>query len=405
MRFFIVDDDTDLIELQKSLLEAGGHRVWSTTSAEMALSQIPKARPQCILIDIMMPGMDGLELCAKLRQDNRLVETKIIVVSAKHFEYDRKRAMELGADAFIPKPIQPATYLDKLTAVVQDRLEIRFWGVRGTLPVPGPDTVEHGGNTSCVTVEFPRDQFFIFDAGSGIRALSEYLLKSCEGRQSAKIFLSHPHWDHINALPFFAPLYIQGNELEILGASQSDTGVRELVAAQMNGVYFPIKAKDFAANVEYRDLTEGNYEVTGIAISTILLSHPGNCLGYRIDYNGRRICYITDNELYPASTPYRNQHFIDRLTRFVEGADVLITDSTYTDEEYLGKIHWGHSPISEAVEIAHNAAVKRLYLFHHDPKQTDRDIDRKLETALDLLGRRGSKTDCTAPYEGLCVDL
>jgi phosphoribosyl 1,2-cyclic phosphodiesterase len=145
---------------------------------------------------------------------------------------------------------------------------------------------------------------------------------------------------------------------------------------------------------------EGEYEVSNIAVRTMLLSHPGNCLGYRVQYNDRAICYITDNEMYNADSPFYNAHYVEKLTEFVCEADVLITDCTYTDEEYLSKIGWGHSSIGQVTDLAHNAEVKNLYLFHHDPDQTDADIDHKLETVAKSLEERGSKTKVVAPAEG-----
>jgi phosphoribosyl 1,2-cyclic phosphodiesterase len=184
-------------------------------------------------------------------------------------------------------------------------LELTFWGVRGTLPVANQRAYRYGGNTSCVTLEFPKGQLFIFDAGTGIKELSDALMKQNRRNIAASIFISHPHWDHINALPFFAPLYARGNAFEILGAAHVHKTMEELISAQMDDVYFPITMKEFGAQIKFRDLNEEQIEVEGISVCTMLLSHPGNCLGYRIDYNGRSVCYVTDNELFcpnPSST-------------------------------------------------------------------------------------------------------
>ncbi|MBW2651369.1 MAG: MBL fold metallo-hydrolase, partial [Deltaproteobacteria bacterium] len=283
--------------------------------------------------------------------------------------------------------------------IILDSIELTFWGVHGTLPVPGDTTVKYGGNTSCVSLEFSRGNLFIFDSGTGIKILSDHLMSEKRQFMEAKIFISHPHWDHINALPFFVPLYIPGNDFEICGPAQGDITVHDLISGQMDGVYFPIKIKEFGAGVHFRDLKEEEFDIDGIKIKTMLLNHPGHCLGYRVKYKNRIVCYITDNELYPESSQFYNERYLNRLTEFVMDADALITVCTYTDNEYESKIGWGHSSISQVVDLAHRAGVKTLYLFHHDLNQADTDIDAKLETAQALLKEKGSSTVCIAPKE------
>lgn len=398
-RMFIVDDDQHYIDIQATLLEAAGHTVSYETRSVDALPKILEEQPDCVLIDIMMPEMDGLQLTREIRSKDRTRKMKIVVVSAKPYEYDKKRALEFGADGFITKPIDMDSYLPKIEKLIEDRIVMTFWGVRGTLPVPGAKALKYGGNTSCLTLEFPRGEFFIFDAGTGIKALSDHIGEKGPARLDAKIFISHPHWDHINALPFFAPLYVQGNEFEILGPAHGDVTTRELISAQMDSVYFPINIREFAASVHFTDLGEGSLRFGDIGIDAMLLSHPGNCLGYRIEYNDRSICYITDNELFPPESPAFNPRYLASLTKFVHRCDALITDTTYSDSEYKRKVNWGHSPISPVVTLAHEAEVKTLYLFHHDPDQSDEDIDSKLETADRLLTNLRSSTRCVAPTE------
>ena len=193
---------------------------------------------------------------------------------------------------------------------------------------------------------------------------------------------------------------MQGNEFQIFGANQGDISMRELISAQMEGVYFPITLSEFSARVYFQDLEEQSIEVDGINVQTKLLSHPGKCLGYRVNYNNRSICYITDNEIFFETSEFYAPHYEENLIAFCEGADVLITDSTYSDEEYETKVGWGHSCISKVVELAHKAKVKKLYLFHHDPDQDDTDIDAKLDFASSKLEKFKSKTQVIAPREG-----
>jgi len=360
---------------------------------------IKTGQPDCLIVDIMMPEMDGLELCRKVKSDPDTAHIRVIVLSAKTYEFDRSRAREMGAEGYLTKPIKLDTFVAELDGLLGNSLTATFWGVRGTLPVPGESSLRYGGNTSCVAVQCGNAPLMIFDAGSGIKALSDHMMGMKE-RITAKIFISHPHWDHINALPFFVPLYIPGNEFEILGARHGDTTMRELMSAQMDGIYFPITIREFGARVFFRDLGEETIEFDDIKVKTMLLSHPGNCLGYRIDYQGKSICYITDNEMFNPGEPGHNPGYIQRLADFCRGADALITDTTYTDAQYPSKAGWGHSSVGQVAELAARAEVDTLYLFHHDPDQNDDAIDAKLDEMKTALTMLGSDVKCLAPGEG-----
>lgn len=398
---YVVDDDPLSLELMSAILGDAGYRVETERSSLVARTRIPELNPDLVLLDLMMPELDGIDLLQQLRTMPQLALTRIVVVSAKPYEFDRKRALQFGADGYFIKPVYPTALIKALDEIMTRRTTVTFWGVRGTMPVPGRDALEYGGNTSCVTVETFRDDLFIFDAGTGLKPLSDALLARRKLPIIGKIFISHPHWDHINALPFFVPLYLQGNEFEILGPWHGNATMRELISAQMDGVYFPISIKEFGARVYFRDLMEGSLELrAGVTVKTMLLTHPGNCLGYRLEFRDRAFCYVTDNELYPPGHPHHNPAYWDKLVAFVAGAEMLVTDCTYTDDEYLKKIGWGHSAVSQVVELAHRAAVKRLFLFHHDPDQKDRDIAHKLEHARQLLAARHSSVECLAPREG-----
>ncbi len=405
LSFYVVDDDPIMVKMMSALLAEAGHAVKSSTSSLTALADILVQKPDVVVVDLMMPDVDGIELCAMLRAKPSTATMKIVMVSAKAYEFDRKRALGAGADGFIQKPISAETFMSRVLRIVEDKLDVTFWGVRGTLPVSGGKSLRYGGNTSCVTIEFPTHQLFVFDAGTGIKNLSDHLLKQKRARIEAKIFLSHPHWDHINALPFFVPLYHPGNDFEILGARHGDTTMRQIISAQMDGVYFPITFQEFGARVYFHDLDEEELSFGRVKVKTMLLSHPGRCLGYRVDYNGRSICYVTDNELFLDGNPHHNDHYVSKLVKFVQGADALITDTTYTDQEYASKVGWGHSCISEVVKLAHAAKVKSLYLFHHDPDQSDTAIDAKLEIAESQLANLRSKTRVIAPQEGQLLRL
>jgi CheY-like chemotaxis protein/phosphoribosyl 1,2-cyclic phosphodiesterase len=404
MKYYVVDDEEAIVSALTALLEGIGHEVTGFTSSTEALDRIKVDPPECMITDIMMPDMDGLELCRRVRELPNLPDLRIVVLSAKTYEFDRSRARELGADGYLTKPINLATFLEDLDGLIGKKLTAKFWGVRGTLPLPGDQSLRYGGNTSCVSIQCSNAPLMIFDAGSGIKALSNQLAARTE-RITAKIFISHPHWDHINAIPFFVPLYKAGNEFEILGARHGDISMRELMSAQMDGIYFPITIREFAARVFFRDLGEETIEFDNVTVKSMLLSHPGNCLGYRVEFHGKSICYITDNEMFSAGQPGHNPGYIQKLADFCRGADALITDTTYTDAEYPSKVGWGHSSVGQVADLAARAEVDTLYLFHHDPDQNDDAIDGKLEEMTTALMMLGSGVKCLAPSEGDTISL
>lgn len=395
----VVDDDASTLLTVKYFLEEYGAHVKTSESSPEALEEIKQDKPELVILDLMMPEMDGLDMVRLLREDPELENLKIVIFSAKPYEHDKQRALSFGADGYITKPLLDEVFIETVEKILEEKIELSYWGVRGTLPVPGPDSLKYGGNTNCLSVQFPKDNMVIFDAGTGIKKLSDELMAHHKSPIHASVLISHPHWDHINALPFFVPMYVPGNEFEIFGASHGSVTMRELISAQMDGVYFPIRIKEFAARTYFRDLKEEQFELGNITVKTMLLSHPGTCLGYRLIYKNRSLCYITDNELFPEGSPGHNANYWKKLTDFIRGTNILITDATYTDEEYEKKVHWGHSAISQVVKLAHEAEVKELHLIHHDPDQTDADIDAKLETAQKLLGELNSSTLCIAPRE------
>jgi CheY-like chemotaxis protein len=399
MKFAIVDDDAFMLELMKLVLLEAGHTVEAFDSSVRALREIPAVRPDCIITDVMMPEMDGFELCRELRKRPDLASIKIIMCTAKSYDFDRRRARELGADGYIVKPIRRDTLIRQITEILSENVTVSYWGVHGTLPACGADYLRYGGNTPCVSVEISGEPLFIFDSGTGIKQLSDSIAAAKTQRVSARIFISHTHWDHINTIPFFGPLYVRGNQIELFGPYQGDLTIERAIAAQMESVYFPVTIREFGARLLFRDLREEKLEFGPVMVETMLLKHPGYCLGYKLTCYGRSICYITDNELYLKTDPRYDLAYVERLANFVRGTDLLITDTTYRDHEYPSKVDWGHSCVSEVADLAARAEVKRLHLFHHDPDQTDDDIDLKLKEMREALFHLDSDVQCDAPAE------
>ncbi len=401
MRALIVDDDSSVAALAQNILKSGGIDAEIADLKQDVVTHVRATRPDVVLVDIMMPNIDGIELCRQIKSAPDLEAIYVVVVSGKAYDYDKRRAKQVGADGYITKPVNPTEFAAQVRAIVESAFTLSYYGVRGTLPVPGRKSLRYGGNTSCVTMSFPNDRTLIFDAGSGIKVLSDQIMKERKGKFSAHLFISHPHWDHINAFPFFSPFFIPGNKFQVIGAKHGEKSMEDLISAQMDDVFFPITVTDMGASIIFKDMVEETMMIDDdIEVRSMLLSHPGNCLGYRVTFGGKSVCYVTDNELYTKESGFQNVSYETKLIEFVESADILITDTTYFDDEYKKRIHWGHSSVGRVVEIAAAANVKCLHLFHHDPDQYDDDIDRKLDVAQEKMATLNASTRVEAPAEG-----
>ncbi len=398
LKVLVIDDSPMALRITVQLLQVAGHEVEGLNEPERAINRIRELRPDVIVLDVMMPGINGFELLSMIRQHEDLAAMRILMASAKAYEADQNKAKRLGADGYIVKPFT----LEKFDSTMQSLGSMRLsaWGVRGTLPMPQEGYIRYGGNTSCYSLQFTPERHLVFDAGTGIKNCGGALLKAGRKRITADLFITHPHWDHINAFPFFAPLYIPGNAVRVHGAAQDQVGFEQLIVTQMDGIYFPVTVREFGAHVTFHEIGQQQMELDGIRVSSKLLKHPGHCLGYRVDHQGRSFCYITDNELYPADSEFADEEFLHSLADFCRGANVLVHDCTYFDHEYAAKVHWGHSSLSEVCRLAHLAEVERLWIHHHDPDQSDDDIERKLEFCATTLQAYGSQTRAVLPREG-----
>ena len=399
LHFLIIDDDELTALTHQRILLNAGFKATVITSSEEALKQIPHLQPDCILSDLMMPQLDGHALFLEVKKITHIKPPKFILMTGKTYDFDRRRSRQLGVDGYLTKPMHPDHFVHDLLEIINERMTIQFWGVRGSLPVPGKQTTIYGGNTNCVSLSFAKREFFIFDGGTGIKELSNHLMRENHFPMQGRIFITHPHHDHIQGLPFFAPFYQKGNEFEILGANHGEQTMEELISRQMDNVYFPITMREFSANVSFRSLEEETFHIDSLEVSSIFLNHPGRCLGFKIKNHNKIFCYITDVELYLKDSPHYSAHEVAKLTNFIEGADLLVIDTAYSDEEYLKKIGWGHSCVSAVVDLAHEAKAKILCLYHHEPDEVDTDIDKKVEHARLLLKAKQSQTHCIAAHE------
>ena len=287
---------------------------------------------------------------------------------------------------------------------------LRFWGTRGSIATPGPSTVRYGGNTSCVEAVTTSGRRFIFDSGTGARALGSHLMASAPKPIDLTILLSHTHWDHIQGFPFFAPVFVPGNRITVCGPKGANSSLPEVLAGQMEYTYFPVDLGSLGAKIEYRDLNEGAHEIDGVRISVQYLNHPAIALGYRIEADGVSLLYLCDHEPYWESLwrsdaePGRLESILHdgdrRHAAFMQNADVVVHDSQYTPEEYPSRINWGHSTYTYVTKMAAAANVKRLFLTHHDPTHNDEFLDRVQEAAREVVAAAGSSMRVECAQEG-----
>ena len=268
-------------------------------------------------------------------------------------------------------------------------VRIKFWGVRGSIPTPGPETVRFGGNTSCVEVRAD-GQIIILDAGSGLRPLGVALDSEFrEKPQELTVLISHMHWDHIQGFPFFAPAFHRQNRIRVLGYGGATLGVRDVLSHQMEAPCFPVSLTEMRGNLAFEELKETRFQVGPVHLSACRTDHPGACYGYRLETSGGSICYVPDSETTMADS---GRHSAG-VAEFIRDADVVILDSQYTVEEYRERVGWGHGCLDEVVQIARDACVKNLYLFHHDPSHDDEFLDKMLHRARGLAMGSGMQVE------------
>lgn len=279
------------------------------------------------------------------------------------------------------------------------KVVVRFWGVRGSMAAPGPETVRYGGNTACLEIEAD-DARIICDAGTGIRPLGLDLINRFAGKAiEASILLSHLHWDHFIGLPFFKPLYSVKNSFEIIGPGLEGMSFRNALSRAMRPPYFPVPFSDVPASLKFRTIHEKNSKIRGILVNTFKVNHPGGAFGYRFHFSGgRSLVHITDNE------PSNGANMAE-LVEMIRGADVMIHDAQYTPQNYLDKKGWGHSPFTYPIELAERAGIRRLYLFHFDPEDDDGHLRAVLGEVNRWIKSKGMKVRCGLSREGSSFEL
>jgi phosphoribosyl 1,2-cyclic phosphodiesterase len=281
----------------------------------------------------------------------------------------------------------------------RERTRIRFWGVRGSIPTPGPTTVHYGGNTSCVEIRAD-GQIIVLDAGTGLRLLGRELVAEFDRRPLAvTLLLTHTHWDHIQGLPFFMPVYKPQNQVRILGYEGARHGLEVVLTGQMASPFFPVGLPELPASVQIEELKRRSFNIGPVRVQAFAAHHPGKCVGYRLATSAGTVAFFPDNEVHP--TKALNRPMVD----FLRGTDVAIMDTQFDAQEYQQHTGWGHGCLDAVVALALQARVKTLFLFHHDPNHDDRKIASMLAHARRLVAGHKSALRVEAAREGMSVVL
>jgi phosphoribosyl 1,2-cyclic phosphodiesterase len=313
-------------------------------------------------------------------------------------------------------------------------MNVRFWGVRGSIPVPGPLTERYGGNTSCVEVVTASGTRLVFDAGTGLRNLGRALMDPTgpanglfeRGQGTAHVLVSHTHWDHIHGLPFFGPLHRKGNQVQLYARENCGPPLKAIFAAAPNGPYFPTPIERPEATLAIRELRDdAHFEIADVRVTCARLNHPYTAIAYSLQADGAKVVYVSDTapfadilfgqefvagppppdvELPPASRQALRAMRAD-VVRLCEGADLVIYDTMFTAEDYQLAPHYGHSRPSDALSVCQDAGARTLALFHHAPERTDAEVDLMLADTRDLAARGSAPVNVIAAYEGLDLQL
>lgn len=421
LRVLVVDDDDIAGGLSRDLLRERGIQADLLTDSLRAVEAIRRERYPLVVLDILMPGMDGLTLCHKIKTDPQLQDTKVVMVSGKSFEADRKRARSLGADLFIEKPYDVETFAQRIAEVAGRKLppppsmanvpaaerlsnsspafQVSVWGCRSeTLD----NRLSRYGSRSCCVSAAIGGMTVVFDAGSGLPDLGKKLA-SGHGLRELWLFLTHFHEEHVEGLGEFACARSPEWTIHVGAAREPNRPLEDLVRESFEKTLKTPGSVEAA--FELHELQEETYELMpGVQVSAFYANHPGMTLGFILESKGRKLVYCPDSEVY-GETATALQDYDEKLARLAAGADLLILDGRYTPEDYRTLKNNGHSAFTASVDLAGKAGAKRLLLFHHDSKYDDVALDRIAVAAAQRANEKGFALQVALAHDGLTLGV
>jgi len=432
-KILIVDDVESIALLMKLILTGEGFEVEIAHDGKMCMEKITSFQPELIILDIMMPELHGIDVMKRLKARETGSKIGVIVCTAKNYKTDFEFIKELGASDIIIKPINPSEFKNKISEYFsvtphfdidkkiekglddpeiyipqldKERVRLKLWGTRGSIPVSNAKFMRHGGNTSCLSIE-DGENIVIIDAGSGIRDQGMEMLDRKYGK--INIFIGHTHWDHIQGFPFYLPAYVPGFELAIYAASSFGKDIKAIFQGQFDKDYFPVQLEDMKARLNFFTIAENPVVIGGIKIYWEYMNHPGAAIGFKIKVKDKTIAYVTDNEFLCGyqGTPHGISSGSDliesqrKIIDFLYGTDIYIGEAQYTNEEYSFKIGWGHSSLSNACLLAKLANIKKWIITHHDPAHDDEFLQNKLNVTKKVLSEIGYAIEVSNAFDGL----
>jgi len=391
-------------------------------------------KPNLIILDIMMPKIHGIEVFKQLRADPATKDIGVVVCTAKCFETELSYASALGAYDVLIKPFnisaltgmvngffkprpgtgkvaepQPPAERAEAGEVFHPTLRtqskcLTLWGTRGSTPTPGAHFLRHGGQTSCMGIT-TQNTVCVLDAGSGIRDLGLELMKS--NIRDVHLFITHTHWDHIQGFPFFSPAYDPSFKITVYGAQGFGKDLKSLFSGLLDRDYFPVQMENMRAWLNFVQLGPEPVELPGMRVTWEFANHPGATVGYKVDLGETKIAWVPDNEFLEGytgspdliSADHERVAPFQKMIEFLSGADWLMHEAQYTNEEYPTHIGWGHSSLSNACLLARLARVRRWTVIHHDPAHDDCFLESKLNLTRQLLERVGHPIPVAHGYD------
>ena len=420
IELLIVDDDPIVGQLTSDLLHDAGFNVHLLPSGNEVVDFCKKNKPRAVIMDIMMPGLDGITLCGMIKQEPQLKDTKVIIVSGKIFPIDKERAHKQGADLFIEKPYDVDEMASKIIQIVgppskqettadsfqasspDTVFEVQIWGGRGLSPAVSQTNSRYGTRTACVSVRLRNGATLILDAGTGIIPISRF--QQDQAPDELHLILTHLHMDHIQGLGLFKALQSEQTTIHIYGPNDPGKKLTEMLDSIFQSILSPMASLP-KAKIHIHELIEGNLTILpGLELVCIYTLHPGTTLGISLEMEGKKIVYCPDSEIVGEdATAF--QDYDEKLVQHCKNADLLIHDAQFNDEDYEKNRMQGHSSATHALELALKAGAKQLVLFHLHPDYMDEKIRAMEDHCKQILESKKSSLRCAAAVEGMKIAI